>query len=113
VKAHIRIKGNEAADKLAKEAAQDENDMNKLYNRVPKTTAAAEINKHGTIKWKGQWNNTEKVNHCRSFFPVVEQRLKMKLPIMPKFTTLITGDGKTKSYQHRFKTKNDPTCPCN
>jgi len=113
VKAHIRIKGNEAADKLAKEGAQDENDQNIVYNRVPTTTVATEINKQRTINWQRQWNNTEKGVLCRSFFPVVEQRLKLKLPITLEFIALITGHGKTKSYLHRFKLADDPTCPCN
>ena len=112
VKAHIRIEGNEAADKLAKEAAWDENDQNIVYIRVLTTTVANKINKQGTIKWQRQWNNTEKGALCRSFFPLVEQRLKMKLPITPEFTALITGHGRTKSYLHRFKLADELTCPC-
>jgi len=64
VKAHIRIEGNEAADKLAKEAAHDENDQNIVYKRVPATTVATEINKHGLIKWQSQWNSTVKGALC-------------------------------------------------
>ena len=113
VKAHIGIEGNEAADKLAKEAAHDENDQNIVYDRVPATTVATEINKQGITKWQSQWNNIEKGALCRSFFPVVEQRLKMKIPITPEFTAIITGHGKTKTYLHRFKLADNPTCPCN
>ena len=78
VKAHIGIEGNEAADKLTKEAAHDEKDQNIVYDRVPATTVATEINKQGLIKWQSQWNGTEKEALCRSFFQVVELRLKMK-----------------------------------
>jgi hypothetical protein len=95
------------------EAAPDENDQNTVYDRVLATTVATEINKQGLIKWQSQWNSTEKGALCRSFFPVVELRLKMKIPITPEFTAIITGHGKTKSYLHRFKLADNPTCPCN
>ena len=108
VRAHIGIEGNEAADKLAKEAAHDENDRNIVYDSVPATTVATEINKQGPTKWQSQWNSTEKGALCRSFFPVLELRFKMKIPITPEFTAIITGRGKTKSYLHRFKLADVP-----
>jgi hypothetical protein len=37
----------------------------------------------------------------------------MKMPVTPEFTALVTGHGKTKSYLHKFKLADDPTCPCN
>src|SRR5215468_6959674 len=112
VKAHIGIQGNEAADKLAKEAAQGENDQNMVYNRIPATTVATEIKKQGIVKWQSQRNSTGKGTLCRSFLPVVQQRLKMKLPITSKFTALITGHRITKSYLHRFQLTDNSTCPC-
>jgi ribonuclease HI len=64
VKAHIGIEGNEAADKLAKEAAHDQDDQNIVYDMIPATTVATEINIKGLIKWQSQWNSTEKGALC-------------------------------------------------
>jgi len=40
VKAHNRIEGYELADKLAKEAAEDNGEINIVYNRIPITKIA-------------------------------------------------------------------------
>jgi hypothetical protein len=74
---------------------------------------ATEINKQMIKQWQSEWSGAEKGALCRSFFPDVEKRLKMKLPITPEFTALITGHGKTRSYLHRFKLEDNPACSCN
>jgi hypothetical protein len=38
--------------------------------------------------------------------------ISMKVNLTQNFTTMVTGDGKTNSYLHRFKIINAPTCPC-
>jgi hypothetical protein len=73
VKAHNGIEGNEVADKLAKEAAQDADDQNIVYARIPTTSVATELQKKGIVKRQRQWESTEKGAICRSFFPSVEQ----------------------------------------
>jgi len=50
VKAHIGIEGNELADKLAKEASEDD-ELNRVYNRIPIITIATELKKEGITKW--------------------------------------------------------------
>jgi hypothetical protein len=113
VKAHIGIEGNETADKLAKEAAQDVDDQNIFLDRIPTTTVASEINMQGIKQWQSQWNSTEKGAVCRSFFPGLEPKLKMKILITREFTAIVTGHRKTKSYLHRFKLTDKPTYYCN
>ena len=43
VKAHAGIEGNEVADTLAKEAAQDEEDRICVYDRIPISTIASSV----------------------------------------------------------------------
>ena len=47
VKAHTGIEGNEVAYKLAKEAAQEADDQNIVYARIPTNSVATEIKKEG------------------------------------------------------------------
>ena len=46
----INCEGNELADKLAKEAAEDDVELNIIYNRTPVTTIATELKKEGITK---------------------------------------------------------------
>jgi len=50
---------------------------------------------------------------CRYFYPKVDQRLKLQIPITPEFTAIVSGHGKTKAYLNRFKLTDNPMCPCN
>ena len=112
MKAHSGIEGNELADSLAKETAED-HELNIVYNRIPTTTVATELKKEGLTMWQRQWERIDKGALCRSFFLTVEQRLELKIPITPEFTAIVSGHGKTKSYLHRFKFIDNPMCPCN
>jgi hypothetical protein len=78
VKAHAGIEGNELADKLAKEAAEDDGDRRIIYNRIPISTVSSELKKEGLSEWQRQWDSTDKGALCRSFFPMAEERLKLK-----------------------------------
>ena len=47
------------------------------------------------------------------FFPTVEQKLKIRIPITPEFTAIVSGHGKTKAYLNRFNPTDNLMCPCN
>jgi len=50
VKAHAGIEGKE--DTLAKEAAQDEEDRNYVYDRIPVSTVDSSLKEEGLKKWQ-------------------------------------------------------------
>jgi ribonuclease HI len=57
VKTHIGIEGNEAADKLAKDAAQEDENINIVFDRIPITSVASKNRKglnNGTMRRKEQ-----------------------------------------------------------
>jgi hypothetical protein len=62
-------------------------------------------------KWQSEWNNTTK-GQIKQFYPVIQDRLNMKIKITPSFTMWITGHGNLKSYLHTFKIIDTPICPC-
>jgi hypothetical protein len=55
VKAHTAIEGNERADKLVKEAAEEQDETTIAYKRLPITTVASGLKKKGLAKWQRQW----------------------------------------------------------
>jgi ribonuclease HI len=54
VKVHIGIEGNEEADQIAKEVAQDADDQNLVFDRIPVRTVASDINTKGLIQLQNQ-----------------------------------------------------------
>ena len=74
VKVHAGIDGNERADKLAKEAAENEN-LEIIYNKTPKITVIANIKHKEQEEWQIRWNNTSKGLLSKTFFPSIKERL--------------------------------------
>ena len=54
VKADAGIGGNEVTDTLAKKGAQDEENRNFVYDRIPVSTVASSVKKEGLRKWQAQ-----------------------------------------------------------
>ena len=65
---HPTIEGNEVADTIAKEAAQDDENTNIVYDRIPVSTITTRVKEEGLKKWQAQWERAEKGALCRSFF---------------------------------------------
>jgi hypothetical protein len=72
-------------------------------------------------KWQREWDQTTKGRITKEYFPVVADRLNMKINITHNFTSMVTvwhgnirsyWHGNIRSYWHRFKIIATPTCPC-
>ena len=102
---------NELADQLAKEAANSR-DINECYKRIPKSTVLRKRSDHSVTKWQSEWDNTTKGAITISFFPKITDRLKLKINVIPNFTTMVTGHGNINSYLHKYKILDSPMCSC-
>ena len=63
-------------------------------------------------KWQKVWNQTTEVNITKDYFPIVAERLNMKIMLNQHLTTIMTGHGNIKAYLYRFKLTDSPKCPC-
>ena len=111
VKAHAGIQGNELADTLAKEATTSM-DIPVCYDKIPKSVVKRELECASVDKWQSIWNQTTKGNITKDYFPIVTERLNMKISTNQYLTTMMMGHGNIKAYLYRFKLSDSPTCPC-
>jgi len=111
VKAHFGIQGNELADTLTKEAATNA-DIKECYKKVPKSVVISGLSEISVGKWQKEWDQTTKGKITKEYFPVVADKLNTRINITHNFTSMVTGHGNIRSYLHRFKIIDKPTCPC-
>jgi hypothetical protein len=103
--------GKELADQLAKQAASS-NDINECYKTIKNYSVLSDLNECSVTKWPSEWNNTTKGAITKPFFPKIAERLKLKINVTQNFTTMVTGHGNIKSYLHKYKILDSPTCSC-
>jgi hypothetical protein len=68
-----------------------------------------ELEEVSVTQWEREWQSTPKGEVTKSFFPTVKGIMKVNIPLTSNVTT---GHGKLRSYFHRFKILDSPTCPC-
>jgi len=112
VKAHIGIFGNEMTDKLAKETARSK-ETNYVFRKIPISAIYREAAEEGILKWQEQWEKTSKAEATKQHFPTVMDRIRTKLNLTPKLTAVLSGQGKTNAYLHRFNLREDAMYICN
>ena len=58
------------------------------------------------------WDKTTKGQITKEYFPIAADSLNMKINLTHNFTTMVTGQGKIRSYLHRIKILETTTCSC-
>jgi len=111
VKAHNNIYGNEPADQLAKETTTSR-EAEIIYSKIPKSTVIGELKEEGAEERQSDRDASTKGAITKSFFPTIRDRLTQRLQMNIKQSTIVTGHGTSRSYYHRFKIVDDPTCVC-
>jgi ribonuclease HI len=71
VKAHARTRGNEIADRLAKDAARS-GGTEYVFARIPKSTLYKEAREAATEKRQREWTTTQNAAATRQYFPTVQ-----------------------------------------
>jgi hypothetical protein len=111
IKAHAGHRGNELADQLAKEAANYKN-IEECYTKIPKSAVLSELKEQSVQQWQNEWERSSN-GAIKSFFPKIEDRLKLRLNATPYFSAIVTGHGNIKSYLYKYEIIIDnPMCPC-
>ena len=62
--------------------------------------------------WQQQWTDTGKGAVTKAFFPSLRNRLRQKIPVFSEFVRMTRGQGKLRSYLHRFVLIDNAMCPC-
>ena len=71
-----------------------------------------ELKEKGVQVRQSEWDASNKGELTKTFFPIVKDRISKRLQMCINLSTIVTGQGKLRSYCHRFKIIQDPTCLC-
>ncbi|XP_052750082.1 uncharacterized protein LOC128200503 [Galleria mellonella] len=113
VKAHVGIHGNERADDLAKTAALKKK-IKPVYDRFPLTYAKKLLREKSLDKCQKLYTESNTAAITKMFLPDIRKAYKIvkEIDIDNTITHLLTGHGGNRSYLHRFKLIDSPSCQC-
>jgi hypothetical protein len=72
----------------------------------------SELSEISVETWQREWDITTKGEITKEYFPVIADRLNMNINITPNLITIVAGHDNIRSYLHRFKIIDTPTCVC-
>ena len=111
---HANIRGNEMADRLAKEAAKEAEEMTDDIGIASQSDVKSAARESVNIKWQRRWEVSEKGRHLFTHRPGVKLNkvefgsLKNQRAILQ----LQSGYCRLKEYQNKVGIADSPTCEC-
>lgn len=112
---HADIKGNEYADQLAKEAAQDAKEKEDLPAVISIGDVKAAARESGTKKWQEMWEKSERGRNLYMYRPKVNHKVKHVFDSSQgeRITSqLRTGYIGLNEYLHKCSFKDCDKCEC-
>jgi ribonuclease HI len=112
IRGHQDLYGNERADVLAKEAADE---PNVHYSRIPKSRVKKIVREEATKAWAERYAELdENQNLIKKFFktPTSASKTLSRTPINFFLAQALTGHGGNRSYLKRFMLRPDDACTC-
>ena len=112
---HADIKGNEQADRLAKEAAKEAKEKEELPPVISLGDVKEAAKKSGFVKWQEMWDNSEKGRHLFQFRPKVGYKVKNTFETTSGeriISQLRTGYVALNEYLHKVNIKDHDSCEC-
>lgn len=112
VKSHCGIRGNEEADRLANEAADQATAP--IYDSFPTSFIKEEIRGRIMESWDEEYKNSEFGRTIKKYFRNVYDGIKWFDNVKPEYyiTQFLCGHGFHKSYLYERKLVDDDCCPC-
>ena len=111
---HANIQGNEIADRLAKEAAKEAEEMTDVAGIATQSDVRSAARESVEIKWQRRWEVSEKRRNLYMYRPTLKLG-KIEfcgLRTQRALLQLQSGYCKLKEYQHKVGIVDSPPCEC-
>ena len=112
---HANIKGNEEADRLAKEASSEAATMTSESQIVTMADIKQAAIKLGLSQWQRQWESSETGRSLFKYKPRVSDKSKIDIPDTKSYRNIAKlrlGYNKLKDYQHKIGNTDNNLCTC-